>query len=463
MKRRNVRIWFAAVFVVTAIGLTACQKEQGTRQDAERHEEGIGESTLSETETAAERDKTTGTEADSDMDDSAAAVAKSSYVVAPGISEQIAVYVANRSLWLKDTEYEKYSYALYDLDRDGQLELMSTICQGTGLFSESCFYRIEDGAVREITQEEALELDMGFGDMQIYRDSQSGEIYYYGSDVMKDGATHGGAANGYFLYDGEKITSVENIRGYDYLYEDEDMGTYTYWDGAYDEIPYAKWEEKFTAFTEGKVLTGDLFFWDRYYTPMDYDFSIGTLSDEELQEDLESLYAQYKEYIAGRDYDAILKKLAGYPSGYRELCKTDVCMEIQNQVTGEDADVLEQSRKIWQQFTDSVEQGTPAQIVIVQYTVEGDPVLTYLDYNGHNIYGITDSTRDHWAGSGCPYYGFTYQYLKAFSNAGWDDAAGQTWALVNREDVTMEELREAGNEELPQDMLDYRIIFTIAE
>lgn len=277
MKRRNVRIWFAAVFVVTAIGLTACQKEQGTRQDAERHEEGIGESTLSETETAAERDKTTGTEADSDMDDSAAAVAKSSYVVAPGISEQIAVYVANRSLWLKDTEYEKYSYALYDLDRDGQLELMSTICQGTGLFSESCFYRIEDGAVREITQEEALELDMGFGDMQIYRDSQSGEIYYYGSDVMKDGATHGGAANGYFLYDGEKITSVENIRGYDYLYEDEDMGTYTYWDGAYDEIPYAKWEEKFTAFTEGKVLTGDLFFWDRYYTPMDYDFSIGTL------------------------------------------------------------------------------------------------------------------------------------------------------------------------------------------
>lgn len=175
------------------------------------------------------------------------------------------------------------------------------------------------------------------------------------------------------------------------------------------------------------------------------------------------MYAQYKEYIAGRDYDAILKKLVGYPSDYRELCKTDVCMEIQNQVTGEDADVLEQSRKIWQQFTDSVEQGTPAQIVIVQYTVEGDPVLTYLDYNGHNIYGITDSTRDHWAGSGCPYYGFTYQYLKAFSNAGWDDAAGQTWALVNREDVTMEELREAGNEELPQDMLDYRIIFTIAE
>ena len=86
-------------------------------------------------------------------------------------------------------------------------------------------------------------------------------------------------------------------------------------------------------------------------------------------------------------------------------------------------------------------------------------MLTYLDYNGHNIYGVTDSSRDGFAGGGCPYEGFSFSYLKAFEETDEAGEVRQIWALVNKEDLTMEELKEGETQERWDDMLDYRIVF----
>lgn len=462
----------AAVLALAVPNLVACQKEQ-TQQKIESTEKHTGAeaSSIEGTETSQEEAQTDSTESISAAEDAAAAAEETTSAVSSEVSEQIAAYVANRGVWMQDDEYSAYSYALYDLDQDGKLELIVTTCQGTGLFSDSYFYRLEDGmdGVTEIPQEDRLELDIGMGEPDIYREYGSGETYFYGTDSIKAGAAQGAVMNGYFRYDGGQIADITNIGGHEYLYESEDVVTETWFDGDFITTSYEAWREQMEAFKEDKLLTGDMFFWDRWYTSVDYEFRISTLSNEEMQEYFENLYAQYQAYVAGRDCDVILEKLAGYPDSYEALCKTDACIAVRKEKehdasdAGKASSVAEQSAEVWRKFTDAVLQGTPAQIVVADFTVEGDPVLTYLDYNGHDIYGVTDSSRDGFAGGGCPYEGFFFSYLKVFEETDEAGEVYQIWALVNREDSTMEELKEGETQERWDDMLDYRSVFTVWE
>lgn len=448
MKNQIRKIGLTAAILALAVpSLVACQKEQ-TQQEIENTETHVGAEapSIEGTETMPEEAQTDSAESISATEDSTASMEETTSAIPSEISEQIAVYVSNRGVWMQDDEYEKYSYALHDLDRDGKLELIVTTCQGTGLFSDSYFYRLEDGTdgVVEVPQETWLELDIGMGQPDIYRDYGSGETYFYGTDSIKSGAAQGGVMNGYFRYDDGQITDITNIGGGDYLYESEGIVTETWFDGEGITTSYEAWREQTEAFKEDKILTGDVFFWDRWYTNVDYEMRMSTLSNEEMQEYLENLYMQYQQYIANRDYDAVLECLSAYPADY-------------------DAPSQEEQKEAWQQFADAVAQGTPSQIVVARPTTEGDAILIYLDYNGHNIYGITDSSRDCFAGDGCPYNGFCFTYLKAFEETDESGEVRQIWALVNREDVTMEELQDAGNQIPSWGMLDYEEILSFAQ
>lgn len=456
MKNNIMKIGLAAAVLALAVPhLAACQSGQ---QEPENQEIRTGTDASSETvkETMTEEAQTDSTESISATEDSAAPSEDSAALpeetlpaVPQEISEQIAVYVANRGVWMQDDEYEKYSYALHDLDRDGKLELIATTCQGTGLFSDSDFYRLKDGmdGVAEIPQEERLELDIGMGQPDIYRDYGSGEAYFYGTDSVKFGAAQGAVMCGYFRYDGGQIADIAYIGGREWLYEPEKEAeeTETWFDGDGITTSYEAWKKQTEAFKEDKILTGDVSFWDRWYMAnVDYEFRMSTLSNEEMQEYFENLYMQYQQYIANRDYDTVMERLSAYPADY-------------------DAPSQEEQSETWRQFADAVAQGTPAQIVVARPTTEGDPVLTYLDYNGHNIYGIRDGSRDRFLGDGCPYYGFCFTCLKAFEETDEAGKVRQIWALVNREDVTMEELRDAGNQSDFWGTLDYEEIFCLPE
>ena len=59
-------------------------------------------------------------------------------------------------------------------------------------------------------------------------------------------------------------------------------------------------------------------------------------------------------------------------------------------------------------FIGNVKIEVPDELVIVQFTVEGDPILTYLNFNAESVYCVKDTSRDAWAGNGEKYFEITY-------------------------------------------------------
>ena len=70
-------------------------------------------------------------------------------------AEQIQLFVAEKDVWLQE-DFGPYgvSVAVYDLDGDGVLELMTTVVQGTGLYALNNFYQadLENGCLVELKQ-----------------------------------------------------------------------------------------------------------------------------------------------------------------------------------------------------------------------------------------------------------------------------------------------------------------------
>ena len=58
-----------------------------------------------------------------------------------------------RNQWVNDPDYadEMYQFAIADLDHDGRLELIVSNCGGTGIYTYSRFYRVEEnGTLKEL-------------------------------------------------------------------------------------------------------------------------------------------------------------------------------------------------------------------------------------------------------------------------------------------------------------------------
>ena len=60
------------------------------------------------------------------------------------IEKQLNLIMNNKNLWYKDTEFEKYSYAVTDLDKNGRIEIISSVCQGTGIYTYTEIYEVNE-------------------------------------------------------------------------------------------------------------------------------------------------------------------------------------------------------------------------------------------------------------------------------------------------------------------------------
>lgn len=109
--------------------------------------------------------------------------------------EQLQQIAANRDLWLFDLEPDSASawfFAVTDLDHNGQLELLSTTCQGTGHFSQNRIWEVgADGlteGIQSLTMEES-KADLSFQDEAVcYFDQGTGLYHYIFTDLLKVGA-----------------------------------------------------------------------------------------------------------------------------------------------------------------------------------------------------------------------------------------------------------------------------------
>lgn len=201
-----------------------------------------------------------------------------------GLSEdvikQLEVFAENKDIWnMPDYDPQTFAYAVYDLDNDGRLELITTVCAGTGLYSENHFYHTDDNftEIEELPQEyyeDYQEFDLCF-----YQDYDSGEpayinygvIYYPASDTAKNGAADSYTADGaYYITDG--IVHSVVYRGTHLLWHDADTCEQTWYGADGSEITQEEWEKLYDDFYDGMVPATYYIRWN-YIEPSDLEYA----------------------------------------------------------------------------------------------------------------------------------------------------------------------------------------------
>ena len=186
-----------------------------------------------------------------------------------GLSEeviaQLEVFAANKDVWNMN-EYNPliFNYAVYDIDNDGKLELITSANAGTGLYSENHFYITDDifTKIQELPQEyyeEYSELDIaGYDDGIAYMDGNV--IYYPASDYTRNGAAESYSADGaYYLKDGIVYSVI--FRSENTLWTDEDNYEQTLYDAEGNEITQEAWENFYDDFYAGMEPITYHIFW----------------------------------------------------------------------------------------------------------------------------------------------------------------------------------------------------------
>ena len=115
--------------------------------------------------------------------------------------------------------------------------------------------------------------------------------------------------------------------------------------------------------------------------------------------------------------------LSSYPSEYESIMNNNLFTIVHGKV--------ENGQELFDAFMESVNNGKAAEITIVHFTIEGDPIYGYLSYNGDDFYYVEDVSRDEFKGDYADYLEYSYSYLMNGS-----DENGSFAFLVNSTDIT---------------------------
>lgn len=128
--------------------------------------------------------------------------------------KQLAVILDNISKWslTKELEqYDTYGYAITDLDRNGRLEIITSHCDGTGLYSYNKYYEVNESldGINELTtnlKDEDIQTYIMDATVKVFYDAIKNEYHYVFTNVNRNGAAeYNEAKYGVVLKDG-KIT-----------------------------------------------------------------------------------------------------------------------------------------------------------------------------------------------------------------------------------------------------------------
>lgn len=150
-----------------------------------------------------------------------------------------------------------------------------------------------------------------------------------------------------------------------------------------------------------------------------------------------------EESLQPRDFDTIKEYLGTYSNELHELNKTESFIILHG--------TYHSGKEYWDAFLESVDKGEPAEVVMVQFTVEGDAILYYLQYNGRDFYAVEDYSRDAWSAEP-GYLEKTLPYLSVLEND-WEGDRYWDIVLTDRENLTVELLEQYwDNESLQEEM-----------
>lgn len=117
----------------------------------------------------------------------------------------------------------------------------------------------------------------------------------------------------------------------------------------------------------------------------------------------ESQFAMNSE-LAAWDLKAVKKRMKSYPDKYDEILELDNVFVL---VHG----TVEKGQDLWNSFLEAAETGKAAQIDVIRFTVEGDPIIETVHYDGEVFYLCVDNSRDAYRGKGDKYFEAEYSQL----------------------------------------------------
>lgn len=116
---------------------------------------------------------------------------------------------------------------------------------------------------------------------------------------------------------------------------------------------------------------------------------------------------------------------------YKELMAGEI--DTENMVVFTNVDDPENLER-WTAFCEQAQAGNEDAVVILQYTIEGDPILIYVSYRDGNYYRMYDSSRDKFGGSDY-YESGQAPFLKEYFSNGYAE-----YYLTNEENLSLDQI-----------------------
>ena len=112
------------------------------------------------------------------------------------VEKQIDVIMNNIDTWNLSTDediYAPYGYAITDLDQNGRLEIIASSCQGTGIYTYSNYYEVNESLnglnkIERNVEEGSSEADIMIPTVKVFINKATNEYHYIFDDLVKVGA-----------------------------------------------------------------------------------------------------------------------------------------------------------------------------------------------------------------------------------------------------------------------------------
>lgn len=146
------------------------------------------------------------------------------------------------------------------------------------------------------------------------------------------------------------------------------------------------------------------------------------------QEDMMSAEPEMSEQGGIRySYKNVVKNLQSYSNVYEELLETKAFIVVHGRVkSGND---------VWQQFLKQSQDGKSSSVDLIEFTDEGDAIITSIVYDEEVYHVVMDCTRDVWGKTEIVEYEYKYLYT--------DTRDGHTDVILSDLKLEGEEIREA--------------------
>lgn len=203
---------------------------------------------------------------------------------------QIALIAEKAELWKGDEEQvtEPYFYAVTDLDQNGRLELIQSICQGTGFYTYTRLWEVNAegtdliACAYAVAEEESQPDVIANPDGAYFDEAQNRYYYIFRDDLRIGGAEYVQDWVAFSLRDGAVSTSLLGQKHTIYEENGVEVTVYTDADGAeIDEAAYNRAAEK--AFSDLMAMDATIG-WTDYMVSAEMD----RLTTEELREVLKT-------------------------------------------------------------------------------------------------------------------------------------------------------------------------------